>query len=196
MMRRNRRTRAYSTALAILAAALLWASCGSAAARGIEFVGPVGYEINGNKVTIAATRIENSRAGGVSGTLSLELWARTTPDTNRYRTIASARIGELPANRHYRDIFTTTDFKRPPAGTYWISLNIVEHPNSNTALDTVRFDRQLVVSRQPGTVLPPPPELGGVGAANPLMLGAVALLFLAARRWKRSTSGVRRPESA
>lgn len=83
-----------------------------------------------NQIRMKAQRIENRRASGNSGQLTLEFWAHREPITGgdvRLFRLAQYFIGTLPAGSGYNNVSVTAPYLGDPEeGCYYISLVVVE----------------------------------------------------------------------
>ena len=116
-------------------------------------VGTVSYRIVDDVVTIEIDRIENN---GVrrTGELYVTMWLTEGPDpyTTGVRVARQSLAyrdgaGTLDPGWRYDDIRFTTDYHRPPPGTYYVHVFVSEVPNLNSALDLLTFTEQLQVRR-------------------------------------------------
>ena len=123
------------------------------AAATVEMRGTVSYRIEGDAVTIGIERIENSGARR-TGELHVTMWL--TEGADPYTTgwgVARRSLayldgaGTLAPGRSYEDIRFTTDYHRPPPGTYYVHVFVSEAPDLNTTLDLLTFTEQLHVRR-------------------------------------------------
>jgi DNA uptake protein ComE-like DNA-binding protein len=100
-----------------------------------EFVQPrmsgtVGYSIDGARVQISVSRIENPRPEeNLSGSLSLELWALSAPFSGRCfkgHHLAGVEIGSLSGQTELTLAPVDLAFNPPPAGDWHIALLLRE----------------------------------------------------------------------
>ena len=106
-----------------------------ASANGLDFEGNLtyNYQYSGNSGTLRMTvdRIRNSRVGGVSGTLRIQLWATTTApifgETINAYTLGSYTLGQLSGGTSFTNVDTgIIAFTPPPPGTYYITIALQE----------------------------------------------------------------------
>lgn len=96
-------------------------------------LGQSNWNVNGetNVVTLKVSKLTFNHSGK-TGTLKLILWATTrpySPGTSGF-TIAEAKLGQLDANQFYHDINKPVSLVRPPAGTYYLTLMVLEYSNN------------------------------------------------------------------
>lgn len=91
------------------------------------------YQYNGNSGTLRMTaeRVRNSRMGGISGTLQLQLWATTTSpifgQTINAYTLGTYTLGQLSGGTSFTNVDTgLIGFTAPPPGTYYITMALQE----------------------------------------------------------------------
>ncbi|WP_143085112.1 hypothetical protein [Pseudoalteromonas denitrificans] len=128
---------------------------GGGTGSGIDLSGKYSYDINNSSITLNADKISNNRTSGVSGTLSIELWASTSVYSggkiNGYK-VADHRLGELKAGAAYANISSgTVAFSEPPAGTYYITMLVTEHNNGIVDYGTFSETRTFGGSNGGGT---------------------------------------------
>lgn len=130
----------------------------------VDFVGTVGYSINGTQATLTADRIENNRSNG-TGTLYLTLWmtGSSDPYTDGYTAARASLVeledrGRLMPGYHFSDISLTTDYNKPPPGTYYVHFYLSEYPNIDTTLDILTFSSTITIDAPERTV-----DMYGVG---------------------------------
>lgn len=107
-------------------------------ANGLDLVGTVGYTISpaNGTVNMRVEEVRNSRSGGLSGTLRLELWATTNRPVFG-ETINGFRLGryqfsqQLPGGFSFIDVNRTVAYTPPPAGCYYINLLLLEFISSS-----------------------------------------------------------------
>ena len=97
----------------------------------LSIAGSTRYKLRGNQVTIYAQKIaNNSPVGTHSGTIKLQLWATRRQYTggtlNGYK-LAEIKVGVLNGGNVFREINRTVYYKRPPAGSYYMTLVLAEH---------------------------------------------------------------------
>ena len=105
-------------------------------ANGLFLSGNFSFQVNGSSVTLAADKITNSSTTFTTGTLRLELWATSAQPArgagfNGYRLAVSPNISPLQTNSFYSNLFYTTSFTEPPAGTYWMVFVLSEFDSNN-----------------------------------------------------------------
>ena len=96
----------------------------------LKLSGGCGYEILHDQVIINVAEISNLReTNGISGTLSLELWALEQPyngDGFQGVALAATNIGELLDQHFLADQYYTLTFKAPLNGTWYFTLMLRE----------------------------------------------------------------------
>lgn len=107
-----------------------------ASANGLFLVGNQGYSYvyNGNSGTLRLTsdQVQNTRSGGVSGTLQLQFWATTSPPVfgqtiNAY-TMGVYTLGTLNGGTSFFNVDSgIIAFTPPPAGTYYMTIALMEY---------------------------------------------------------------------
>jgi hypothetical protein len=122
-----------------------------ASANGLFLVGNQGYNYTtGNNPTVQLTsdEVRNTRSGGVSGTLQLQLWATTSAPVfgqtiNAY-TLATKTLGTLNGGTSFFNVNSgTIAFTPPPAGTYFLTLALMEYDGSQYGYqDFLTFTQQ------------------------------------------------------
>ena len=125
-------------------------SGGGSSGSSIELEGSAQYEVSGSNVQFSIDTITSYRNGGTSGTLYLELWAKTSQTSSSYYTLASVRMDQLKGGYHRNNVDYTTSFSRPPDGSYYISMNIVEYPHLNTPLSSIQFSNIMTIGNTGG----------------------------------------------
>ena len=141
-------------------------------ANGLYMSGSFTYLLNftTSLATVTLTRIDNATSG-TTGTLKLELWASVAKPARAgsfsgYRMGSSSLLNPMPPFTFYSDLSETRPFTRPPDGTYWIVLVLLEYnPAACTSSDGycqqdsfVSFSQQTFGNAPPPP--PPPPTLG------------------------------------
>lgn len=120
--------------------------------------GTASYRIDGDRVEIAADKIENRRgADNLSGTLALELWALPS----RYRggafqgaPLAGVAFDPLPGQWEYQPRTFNLPFTPPPAGAWNLVLMLREWTTAgHVTRDFVNFD-QAYIQPSPKEVAP------------------------------------------
>jgi len=115
------------------------ASPDRASVNGLSLVGNLSYNYsyNGNTGTVRLTvdEVRNSRSGGTSGTLQLQLWATTNPpvfgQTFSAYTLGVYTLGQLNGGFSFFNVDSgLVSFTPPPAGTYWLTLALMEFDGS------------------------------------------------------------------
>jgi hypothetical protein len=104
-------------------------------ANGLDLEGflSYNYQYAGNSGTLRMTaeRVRNSRVGGTSGTLQLQLWATTTApifgQTINAYTLGTFTLGQLSGGTSFTNVDTgLIGFTPPPAGTYYVTMALME----------------------------------------------------------------------
>lgn len=109
-------------------------------AADLDISGTVSYSISNGTVRLTADRVSNNSTVYTTGTLYLQLIA--SPDNSASGTaytLGEARLGELQPNHYFYDIDQTVTFTRPPDGTYYLFMILVEYPDLTTIKDSVMF---------------------------------------------------------
>ncbi len=128
----------------------------------LDLVTPWSYQVSNGNVRVTATRIQNNRSNGTSGSLRLELWATAVPynggSFSGYK-IAQASFNPLQAGFNYSPIDFTQTASIPPNGTWYITLMLTEFSSSisqNNGFGVVDYS-QASQTWVIGTTPPPPP---------------------------------------
>ena len=123
------------------------------AAVAVEMRGTVSWRIVDDVVTIEIDRIENNGASR-TGELHVTMWLteEADPYTNGWAVARQSLAyidgaGTLDPGGRYEDIRFTTDYRRPPPGTYYVHIYIAEARDLDTSLDLLTFTEQLEVRR-------------------------------------------------
>ncbi len=166
----------YSSLLFIVMLSASNVNAGSA-----DISGSFSYQtINGREsVRIEIEQIHNNTPNITTGTLYVTLWMThdREPWGSGYNaareslTFGDVPTGQLRPGARFTNIRFTTDFDSPPDGTYYVHLIVSQHPDLNTALDTVTFPGTTTLSSTGGSV-------GGGGGAGPGQSFATALPIL------------------
>ncbi len=118
---------------AAMAVTLLTFGLSSARASTIELDGTFGYSISGTTLNLDLGKIINNRNGGTSGSLRVQLWATSSPYTggsiNGY-ILGTKDVGQLKGGYYFDSQKTSTSFKNPPSGTYYVTLTLEEYTSS------------------------------------------------------------------
>ncbi len=98
----------------------------------VKICGETTYIIEARHVSLMIHKVQNFEPGGKSGTLSLVLWATTTPyaggDTLEGTVFFDYAIGEIEGGHYLAlDGSFAQDYNPPPAGTYYITLTLNEY---------------------------------------------------------------------
>lgn len=148
--------------------------------------GACGYRIDTTgRVVVEIESIANTRnGGGVSGTLSVELWALKQPYQGDYFegvAVAGTQIGELYDQHSLNQCRYELNFQEPPAGSWRLSLMLREWDGTSyVTRDFVNFDHPYVMQwtpvvlqggRNPELANQPEPE----AAAMPNLDGATEI---------------------
>ena len=118
--------------------------------------GDLSYERSGSLMTLEVERIENhdpilpfSR----SGTLTIQLWATSSPYYGGYLSgylLAQAEIGRIRGGRFLSHVRRTVSFSSPPQGTYWIVMVLAEWQGfAYETIDYLRFSRRQTFDPSP-----------------------------------------------
>lgn len=119
------------------------------ATASIDLLCDCSYETSGSTLTLNAYRVENN-SGRTTGTLKLQLWASTQPYSGS--SISGYKLGEytfgstLANNQYFYNISQNVTYTAPPAGTYYVTMMLVESTGSDLQVDYIRFDKTITVS--------------------------------------------------
>ena len=116
-------------------------------------IGTWTYAITGDSVKITVGRITNDTTARTTGTLhvGLRFTSVNSPTASGYNVARHSLGQRLGPGRSFSNISFTTVFTRPPQGTYYVHLFVVEYPNLNTILDASTASERNTVS-DPGKV--------------------------------------------
>ena len=124
------------------------------AAAAVEMRGTVSWRIADDAVTLEIERIENNGTSS-TGELHVTMWLTegADPYTTGWRAARQSLAyidgaGTLGPGWSYGDIRFTTDYRAPPAGTYYIHVFVSETPDVDRALDLVTFTNTLTVGEE------------------------------------------------
>ena len=95
----------------------------------IKLEGLVSWKQSGSKITLKADKVVNYRDSGTSGTLRLQIWAtRTAYSGGRIsgNVLGSVTLGTLKGGYYYPNINKTGTYRKPPNGTYYITMTLEE----------------------------------------------------------------------
>ena len=141
---------------------------GGAASRSaleLDLIGNIAVQYNDTKdnhVRIKAEEVRNARVSGVSGQLSLQLWAFFDPFTGQSGAsgylLGQVNLGTLAAGASVRNIDQTVAGSNIPAdGTYHSALLLIENNGSGDLFyDYLSFSGTLVYSGGVASVVSPP----------------------------------------
>ncbi len=119
------------------------------ASKTLVIDGAVGYTISGSRIEIRAEMLKNRRSGGNSGTLMLKLWAVDSPYEGGSLTgyvFGSKRFESLQGGWNYNNIKHTSEYYKPPSGTYYVVATLNEYEDGDWPIyDWVNFDNKLIV---------------------------------------------------
>jgi len=115
-------------------------------AKSVYIDGYTSYDRYGNSINISADYIRNKR-NARTGTLKLQLWATRSKYRGGYINgyiVGQSTLGELYANRYYRNISRDVAFKRPPPGRYYMTMILAEYRYDGTykTMDYVNYKRR------------------------------------------------------
>lgn len=114
--------------------------------EGLEIEGLIAYESRINGATglsnFSAERIMNYRSTA-SGFLRLQLWATKTPPvygaTITFNSLGHVDMNPIAGGFYYENMMTADrPFDTPPAGTYYISMALLEYQNGNYLYTDIR----------------------------------------------------------
>jgi hypothetical protein len=135
----------------------LWLACfGPALSQAAEvgFRGSASYQLQGNRLYLRINKVSNERSGGYTGTLKFDLWA--TSYTYRGGSISGYTLGSftkegLSSGYYYTNLVRELRGKRPPAGSYSVTLTLSEYQNgAYRIVDYITFsDRAQFYPQQP-----------------------------------------------
>ncbi|MEA2029879.1 MAG: hypothetical protein U9N49_13030 [Campylobacterota bacterium] len=117
-----------------------------ASAKSLYFDGYTSYDWYGNNLTLQADYIRNTR-NARTGTLKMQLWATRYKYRGGYLdgyVLGEVEIGELHANRYYRNMSRTTYMRKPPRGSYFLTLVLAEfqHNGRYQTIDYVSYRKK------------------------------------------------------
>jgi hypothetical protein len=122
----------------------LFIAAAVSSAQDLQLSGSVSWTRVGSRIDISADRIINSRLGGLSGTLRLEIWATTTPYSGGsiYGYIFGTRtLDQLEGGYSYTGISGYVPYRAPPSGNYYTTITLEEYRyGSFVIVDYVNFD--------------------------------------------------------
>lgn len=136
---------------------------GGGGSGALRLIGTSTYQIRGGEVRITTERIENTMSRA-SNALRLELWASTSPysggSITGYSTAAIRFTNTLGANQYFANIDQTVNFQPPPAGSYSMTLLLLEQQGSEFVIrDAQSFpDRQTFGGNRSAAELISPPD--------------------------------------
>lgn len=119
---------------------------GALPAAELGFQGGASYQVDGSKVHLRIAQVFNGRKAGSSGTLRFDLWATTHPyqgGSIQGYTLGSFTKEGLDAGYSYIRLFRTLEGRRPPAGSYAVTLTVSEYQNgAYRVVDHLNFDNR------------------------------------------------------
>jgi hypothetical protein len=100
-------------------------------AADVNFIGNVGYSYTGGTAILTADRVENDSAGGISGSLRMELWAFPSPyngaAANGYK-LAQYSLGQLAAGYVFNNVNSGgVAYSPPPEGSWILTMLLTEY---------------------------------------------------------------------
>jgi len=118
----------------------------SASAKSLYFDGYTSYNRYGNNITLRADYIRNAR-NSRTGTIKMQLWATKYKYRGGYingYVVGEANLGELYANRYFRNVSRTVYFNSPPPGYYYLTMVLAEygHNGSYRTMDYINYRRK------------------------------------------------------
>ncbi len=117
----------------VFATTMMTVGVSSANANDIVLDGTFGYSISGTRLTLDLGKIVNDRDGGKSGSLRVQLWATASPysggDIYGY-ILGTKNIGQLEGGYYFHSMSASTTYKRPPTGTYYVTLTLEEYTSA------------------------------------------------------------------
>lgn len=112
-------------------------------ASNIQFIGNVGWTINGTSIDIRADEVNNADFSGVSGTIRLQIWATAFPyagGTISGYVLGTRTLGQLTAGYSYFGVSGNVSYSSPSAGTYYTTITVEEYTVSGYVIrDWVTF---------------------------------------------------------
>ena len=99
--------------------------------NGLDMLGNVYTQKGPSGIRITVDTVRNSRAGGISGTLQLEVWATTSVPvfgtTFNTFTLGWYNLGQLNGGYQFTNVNSgLRPYTPPPSGCYWITLALLE----------------------------------------------------------------------
>jgi hypothetical protein len=140
--------------LLVFAVAVFAGTARDADAANVQFSGTVGYSYVGTTAVLTADKVQNLDAGGISGTLHMELWALSTPYTGTAVTgykMAQYSLGQLSGGFFFANINSgNIAFTPPPNGVWYFVMILTEFigsgPNNGYATrDYANFQTPVVI---------------------------------------------------
>lgn len=96
-------------------------------------LGAANWGVNGENstVTLKVSKLTFNHSG-ITGGLKLMLFATTQPYQLGARgfAIAELKLGQLKSNQFYTDINRVVPLVRPPAGTYYLTIMVMEYKST------------------------------------------------------------------
>ena len=108
-----------------------------------NFSGSWGYKIDGNYITLYGDKIQNQNNGGSTGTLKVAIWATNSRyyggTINGYK-LYEYKLEPLDAGLYYYDVSKTGWCTRPPSGSYYLTILLLEYNYNYEIVDYIPMD--------------------------------------------------------
>ncbi len=105
--------------------------------------GTWGYKMNGNYITLYGDKIDNYNTSGTTGTLQVAIWATKYPYSggtiNGYE-LFEYKLDPLKSGYVYNDVSQTGLCKKPPSGSYSLTILLLEYQNPYRIVDYLTID--------------------------------------------------------
>lgn len=105
--------------------------------------GSWGYKIDGNYITLYGDKIQNQNNGGKTGTLKVAIWATNSRYNggriNGYK-LYEYKLDPLNAGRYYYDVSNTGWCTRPPSGSYYLTILLLEYNYAYEIVDHISMN--------------------------------------------------------
>lgn len=131
----------------------------------VSLVGPANMNPSGNSVSLLIPQVVNESAGGISGTLRVQLFATAAPYNGSGPVLnpapgplmATSTLGQLCGrNYQYPAQTVTVPFTAPPAGTWYATLILTEQTASGRERKSwLNFNGTFTSGTPPATVVTP-----------------------------------------
>ena len=108
-----------------------------------NFSGSWGYKIDGKYITLYGDKIQNQNNGGRTGTLKVAIWAtssRYNGGTINGYVLYEYTLDPLDAAHYYYDVSKTGWCTRPPSGSYYLTILLLEYNYNYEIVDYIPMD--------------------------------------------------------